>query len=344
MQDLILQGTPEARGTAYTFLLSAARAETFDEAFFVTPFVTRRGAEMLIGIAEAAEVELIDWIVGLDETITAPDALRLVARSAGTRSLRGWTTSPIAPSLHAKVYLMFGRHPNRVLGYIGSANATEGGLSSNIEAGFLVKMRDDFARRLRTEVHRWLGNLAQSPRCIVLGDRELADYARRFRTTREGGKIGAVIGVRRERPISRRTTGDYAWIELAVRGGSSNQIEICRDMATFFTGVEDRDRVEFSLVDQLTGQLFEDNAYRFRGGNSGHRVEVNTGFSRLHNLIEASRRRDIIVFRKSPTPDRYVVEIYPADRAATRALIAQGEQEGRVRRTIAGQRGRNYYV
>lgn len=334
-----------SESTAYSALASAARDQSFHEATFATPFVTRQGVYMLASIASLAEVKRVRWIVGLDGVITTPEALRAITNSSLTASPRGWKQPPGKSSFHAKIYFLHSRRPARIVLYIGSANATEGGLSDNIEAGVLLIGRGADASKLVRMIDLWMSELWSSRGCILLDERTIRRYELTYRRLGPSAKrVARVVGVTRK-PFSQVSpTGSYAWIEVAVRGGSSNQIEICRDMATFFKGSRQVDRVTFELVDGATGIIYAQNAYRFRSANFGHRVEINTHLARSLNLKAASSRRDVVLFRKTRQRKRYVFELLPAKAPGTKKLIADGKRRGRVHKTIPGPGGRQYFL
>ncbi len=104
---MVLQGTKVSESTAYSVLANAARDAVYDEALFVSPFVTKQGVIMLNAITEDAEAKKVHWIVGLDGVITTPAALEAIAESSLTTSLRGWIQSFKEPSLHAKIYMLY---------------------------------------------------------------------------------------------------------------------------------------------------------------------------------------------------------------------------------------------
>lgn len=311
----------------------------------MTPFVTRLGARMLLEVAQQSEADRTHWIVGLDGVITTPEALLAIAASRLTGSFRGWRQDPTAPSFHAKVYILFRRYPPKVTLYVGSANATVGGLSENVEAGFFLNREGKRALDVMRLFRGWLREITSSNHCKPLGDKELNTYSSHYtRPRRATRRVAGVIGVERNVPASTKAVGPFTWIEIAVRGGSSNQIEICKDMATFFTRGRQVERADFSLVEQSTGLRFNGNCYRFRLGNFGHRIEVNTDLARAINLKRAAQRRDIALFRSTASPKRFTIELHPAKAETTKKLIKEGDQQGRVHLTTPAAGGRRFYV
>jgi hypothetical protein len=343
--SIILQGTEKAESSAYSALANIARGDSFERAIFVSPFVTIEGVRRLNGIANDAEVSQVHWLVGLDGVITTPSALRAIARSELTASFKGWSQTGDLPALHAKTYLLFSSKPAKLSLYIGSANATGNGLLSNVEAGMLMILTGVDASKLGAQIFAWLDELYASPACDQLRDEDIKRYKARYRKPRfEMKRVARVVGVERQdtRPITPQP--EFTWIELAVTGGSANQIEICRPMARFFTDGREMDRVEFDLVDARSHRTYSGNGYRLRPANAGHRVEVNTELARAFDLKSASQRGDIILFRKTSSPRRYIIEMHPVKARNTQRLIDQGQQEGRTHRTVAGPTGRLYYV
>jgi len=343
---MVLQGTKLSENTAFSVMANAARTATYDEALFVSPFVTKQGAQMLSAISEDAEVKKIHWIVGLDGVITAPEALEAIAEASLTASLRGWIQSFKEPSLHAKIYMLMRKSPLEIFLYVGSANATGDGLSQNIEAGIFWSCSGQKALSLRHEIDSWLEEIRSSANCKLLDPGERLSYAKKYKRPRRSAKrVAHVVGVGNlESGSQLESRGDYAWIEVAVRGGSSNQIEICKDMASFFTNGRLTDRRDFEVIEKSTGKIYSNNSYRFRTGNFGHRIEVNTDLARSINLQTASQRHDIVLFRKTKSPAQFILELHPAKARSTQKLIRIGEKENRVNRTISGPSGRKYYI
>jgi hypothetical protein len=346
---LVLQGAIISEDSAYSVMANAARSDTYEEALFVAPFVTVQGARMLTGIAQEAEAKQVHWIVGLDGVITTPDALQAIADSIFTSSLRGWSQALNQPSLHAKVYMFFHPSPPKLALYVGSANATGGGLLENVEAGVSWICDQRAALRLRRELGLWFEKLMSSPSCRLLNTAERHNYAAEYRGLKRPaeriGRVGrVVIGAERRTVPMVKPYGKYTWIEIAVRGGSSNQIEICKDMAPFFTGGRQAERVDFDLVDGSTNIVYSNNAYRFRIGNFGHRIEVNTDLARTLNFRAASKRRDIVLLRKTESPTQYIIKLRTKKAQSTWDLIKDGERQGRIHQTISGPSSRKYYV
>src|SRR5262245_30477778 len=163
--QIVLQGTPDSERTAYSVLANAAREATFTEAIFITPFVTQEGARMLNGIADEAEAKTRLWIAGLDGAITTPEALEEITTSAGVTAL-GWRQTRSGQCLHAKVFALRSQRPKRLVLYVGSANATQGGLAENVEAGTLWTLTGLPADQLSQECDKWIEELKQAPVCI----------------------------------------------------------------------------------------------------------------------------------------------------------------------------------
>jgi len=242
--------------------------------------------------------------------------------------------------------MLFTRKPPKLAIYIGSANATGDGLSDNIEAGTLLVLKGTDASQIQQKVLSWLEEMYSSVACKDMNDEEIKSYVARYQKPKRRiiRRVARVIGLERQPIATMKASGPYTWIELAVRGGSSNQIEICKAMAPFFTGGRETDSTDFILVDKASGIAYSGNGYRFRVGNAGHRVEVNTDLARAFDLESASQRRDIILFRQTTSPNRFLIEMYAVKTRNTQQLINEGERQGRVHHTISGPRGRRYYL
>jgi hypothetical protein len=343
--SLILQGTTESSVTAYSVLANAARTEAYERAIFIAPFMTEQGVQMLNEVARLAGSEALLWIVGLDGAITSPQALAALTSFVPHAEQFGWCQDREYPTLHAKVYILRHVQPRKTVLYVGSANATYPGLSENIEAGILRVATGQDSSNVDLEMDTWIESLRKSPCCIELTTTEKERYSRHYHPVRgRGKKVSHVVGGE-ERPRSSAVPqGEKTWIEVAVRGGSANQIEICKDMATFFTRGQSVERVDFELVDAATGIGFANNSYRFRHRNVGYRVEVNTDLAKTLDLQAAAGRRDIVLFERTHSPSVYIISLYPARSQERQHLIDVGEQEGRVRSTTKAPGGRLYYL
>jgi len=342
---LVLQGVTESEVSVYAALSNSAMEGKFDEAVFVTPFATEQGVRMLIDVAEKAEVGSVEWLVGLDQVITTPKALEAILGSNLSKHPKAWKPSYTLPNLHAKLYLLFSVEPCKLVLYVGSSNATPSGLVENLEAGVLVERKGTGAKHFRAEVEKWLKKAIAGSPCVHLTTRLVTAYRGSYKPPRGRIKrVARLVGAVRESVRKSSQTGKYAWIEVAVRGGSSNQIEICKDMAPFFTGGGTLSRVDLTLVHAATGQAYSQNSYRFRAGNVGYRVEVETNLARTMDLKSASRRRDVILFRKTQRPNEYTVELLPAKAKATQELVKQSERANEIKLTTTAPGGRKYRI
>jgi hypothetical protein len=339
------QTAPEP-STTFAALESLANTGEYNEAILVSAFATVRGVDSIAKVFKAADIRRVHWLIGLDGAVTQPKALSLVTALPITKNAFGWQANDQRPSLHAKVFGFWNVKAFKSALYVGSANLTLGGLFSNVEAGSLSVTSGTNARAAIKDVDKWFSGLAKGAE--LLTESIIRDYAGRFRPIRRTSRAleRTIVGEdgKPDEPTAELTdvASNQAWIQVAVTGGSANQIEICRDMAQFFTGATEGGQVDFVLVHGKTNTAFENNWYRFRSGNTGFRVEVNTDLARLMDLRGADSRRDLVVFTRTNRAGTYQIDLVPFNSRQGQQLYAAADRAGRLRRTTSGPSGRWY--
>jgi hypothetical protein len=344
IQTLILQGVGASRHVTHEALLEMVQQCPYSEFTVVSPFLTEDGVRLLLEIADAGKVELVRWIVGLDGVVTTPAGLRLVLQDTRTAKPAAWLQWEPIPALHSKLYCLKNNKPFRIALYVGSANATGAGLKTNVEIGTIIRAIGKKAREIDTELNNFLNQLALSSAMVELNTDLVNRYQKRFKPFRGRHALPKILGVMSFTKPLRLVVPSVAWIEIAVRGGSSNQLEICGHMSMFFRQNDKETRRDIRLIDRRSGKLFSGNAYRFRHGNFGHRIEFNTTLSRDLQLLGAAQKRDLVRFEKSTSPDTYIVDVIPATSKIAKSLRKKAKLANRLYRTIPGKGGRDYYI
>lgn len=306
----------------------------------MSPFVTEDGVNLIGSIADAAQSKSVRWVVGLDGFLTTPQSLVSILKDPRVVDPVAWIQQDSDLSLHSKVYVLKNSRPFRIAVYIGSSNATGTGLTTNVEAGVILSARGGVGRELDSTCASFLEAIIVSRAARVLNETEIAKYRKIYRPFRARRRsLGRIVGT-----DARSETGATAWIEVAVRGGSSNQLEICRRMVPYFLGTQIMERRALTLVDRNTGTSYTGNAYRFREGNFGHRVEFNTRLARKLRLSRAAQERNIVRFHRTLERGTFLVDIVPKRSRLARELRATARRDGRLFRTIGGPGGREYFV
>lgn len=345
---LVFQGGGLQGHVTHIVLLDVVRQFPYAEVSVISPFVSDDGVRVMLRIADAAKAERINWLVGLDGSVTSPRALTSIISDPRTAEPLAWNQTTAGHSLHCKVYFFKSRRPLRVVMYVGSANVTGAGLTSNVEAGAIFVAKSSQARELDRVFQSFRDGL-QTNACVqTINHQVITEYSRNFRPARGRRRIISKI-VGNTVPIVAGPTrsSDFAWIEVAVRGGSGNQMEICQHMAPHFlrgTNGQIKSRRQLVLIDRRTGISYDGNEYRFRTANTGYRVEFNTELARRIGLAAAATRRDFVRFQRTPKSDTFVVDVVPTGSQAANQMRAAARAEGRLFRTIAGPKGREYFV
>ena len=345
---LVFQGAGLSGHVTHAVLLDVVRQFPYESVSIISPFVTYDGVRALLSIMDGARAERINWLIGLDGSVTTPKALTSIIEDPRTDAPLAWIQAIAGHSLHCKVYYFESLRPLRVVMYVGSANVTAAGLTSNVEAGAIFVYRASQARELKGIFKSFIDGLRVDPCVQALDHGTITDYRRTFRPLRGRRRaLDRVVGA--TMPIVEAPThsSDFAWIEAAVRGGSGNQMEICQKMAPYFlqgTGAGVNTRRQLIFIDRNTGVSYTGNEYRFRTANTGYRVEFNTELARTISLAEAAKRRDIVRFQRTSQNDTFVVDVVSADSQAAEQMRAAARTEGRLSRTITGPKGREYFL
>ena len=111
----------------------ALAPEAYQELIVCSPFIDGETAKVLGRAAVAARRAQCGFTI-----VTKPeDRSRIVGAICGTRSQAAAAVIP-GPGLHAKAYLLAGRHREDSVAVVSSVNLTTAGLNKNIELGVLA--------------------------------------------------------------------------------------------------------------------------------------------------------------------------------------------------------------
>jgi len=340
--QLLFQGCSSFSGNILESVRDCADRTDHAETTVISAYASSAGVDELIKVFEHANIASADWLLGMDGIITEPAALERVRTWTKTRCCFGWDNSGNGRSLHAKVFSFFDQRAPQLRLVVGSGNATTGGLSANIEAAVALAFSGSEARDHAGMIEVWFDSLTGASEASRLSPQVIDAYRKKYR--RPSSKARALARVEGGAGTPRRWLSArerFAWIEVVARGGSDNQIEICRDLAGFFAA-DVRSQVPLQIRSKKSGILYSRNVYRFRHRNTGFRVEVDTNLARELDLASASRRRDVIVFTGRRSSSELNVVIYRRGSAAANALVKIAKENGRLYRTASGVGGRYY--
>lgn len=175
-----------AQGGAKRLSIAAAikahvRANPFDSAEIAAAYVTVQGIKALTTILGTPPTQS-RWIVGLDDAISQPDAIKLLIKLPGAE-VRVAKLSP-KRRFHPKVYRFWdaGKANEAVL-VIGSGNLTERGLHENAEAAVLLTSEGPADAAVGAELFSELWALGYTPT-----EADLAAYAKRYEAAKRQRK------------------------------------------------------------------------------------------------------------------------------------------------------------
>jgi HKD family nuclease len=127
--------------TTYDLLSDLLSKTDADSLFFASAYVTQAGVNRIETLLDQHQIGTCVAVFGLDGTVTQPKAIESAIDL-------GWTLRLVEGGrhhFHPKIALTGDSPPDPFAeaygGYIGSANFTQGGLISNIEAGLIVQER-----------------------------------------------------------------------------------------------------------------------------------------------------------------------------------------------------------
>ncbi|MFN8458460.1 MAG: phospholipase D-like domain-containing protein [Anaerolineae bacterium] len=115
--------------------------EQFKEVRIAVAFMSQGGLDIIKPSLEAnLQAEgYVEFLVGLDMTVTEPKALQFVYELSKTANIAIFCLTPFTPGTiyHPKLYLF--RKDDRVMSIIGSSNLTTSGLKTNLEINVAIQ-------------------------------------------------------------------------------------------------------------------------------------------------------------------------------------------------------------
>lgn len=147
------------------------------EAYIAVAFLKCSGLKLIKSCIDEilSEKGNVNFIVGLDLYITEPDALyELLGLCQTKHRLKVYLYSSKNSTFHPKMYAS--KRSNKVSVLIGSANLTNGGLSSNVEASIYSKNAHD----LFEECKMFFSNLIVNSDCKQASAFAIHEYEQRY--------------------------------------------------------------------------------------------------------------------------------------------------------------------
>ena len=224
-------GTFDSETLQYTAQVANSVTQTT-----ITPTVNHSGASYVIKLGGVEDsdgtVSLASGSNVLDGYITEPRAIELLMAkfSGGIRC----SESPEPETMfHAKTYCFDDeRRCGQVAFLIGSSNLSSAGLIKNREAGLLLRLDTNEVDSARGVWESWWQQTwtVASPATPAL----VAEYATRFRRSSRPPAPDRKSGETEEQGQTAIGTATELWLGVQVTGGASNQLELPREVVSFF--------------------------------------------------------------------------------------------------------------
>lgn len=353
VKQIVAQGDPQATSIAVA-IEQALQGLDLDRLDVAVAYATIPGVEALRQ-AVGGWPDATRWVVGLDDAITQPSAIDLLAKLPNTE-VRLASLASEGRRFHPKLYCLWSSaDPQLCVAVIGSANMTLHGLNRNGEVGvILVAENGDEAETLKN-VWSQMNSLGKDlPEWDL--DNYRAQHDRARRTRQRLVKIGAIPpDVEADETTDKvpafdgnPVTATLAWTEGASPSAGGRDLEFPRDMMPFFrlssTPSEKRFRMAPDRIFPLTFTMRTDNQM-WRLLFSRDSIFAGIARESLRPVAGNSNRSDLaIVFRRAAGGADYDVDFLQIGSPEYDALVAKSRALGVVSRTRnPGGRHFGYY-
>lgn len=285
-----------------------------------------------------------EWVIGLDDALTQPDAVDLI------RNQPGATVLIVKPSprrrFHPKAYVFQARR-RRDATYVllGSANLTAAALSDNAETAILTTVRTPEGK-LQVEA-MWASLRTQG---VPPTDEDLLEYRTRYSRARQlRRRLDAFLSppMERDRPILASDAADLdpahatvCWIECGNITGFGRQLELTRELALYF-GVGPPGGPAHALRYVLSDGSATDLTIAYRG-NQMWRLQLTNAVPEVRMGLRPAlpnggygRSPYVAVFERSEHPGTLRLWFVGVATDAAHDLESRSGEHGTSRRTSA---------
>ena len=265
--ELFLQ-SPGVNSATYMALYGLVCNAAYTRMRTAIAFASRNGVSLLAEAITARSQSLsTDLVVGLDGMITEPRAIEELSSLFPGR-VRCFESREVDTMFHAKTFCFDDEQEEGQFALlVGSSNLSAAGLLKNREGGLLLKLDAGEAHMSRCDWETWWGqiwSLAQPVTAALV-----ANYAGKYRRSRRLLAPDRISGRRREDARVNIRNANELWLEVgAITGGSSNQLEIPREVITFFQVDPNRFQTRHHIVFTHAGHIWASSlmAYYMRNG------------------------------------------------------------------------------
>lgn len=274
------------------------------------------------------------WIIGLDDAISQPEALKYLLNKKNTE-VRIAKMTP-TKRFHPKLYCIWSSMNNsRFISAIGSGNMTLNGLRNNGEVAVLLSAEtEDEAYDLRSQwLAMWkLGN--------PLTEKIITEYSKQYKQGASQRKKLSDAGISPPEPDPHDFVGEesefdgdpskasIAWLEAGSASAGGRDLEFPKQMMPFFRLQKSPSQKVFEMkpgaLHNLTFTKRLDNQmWRLLFSNDA--IQDCVGRNNLRPLTGGNRSDLAIVFLRTNGKCDFQVRMLPIDGAAFKKLVKQSE-------------------
>lgn len=330
--ELLLQ-SPSNSNVMYTALSQLATDAAYSRVRTALAFASRGGVSLLVASLTARTTPLsTSIVVGLDGYITEPRAIELLMAQFPGR-VRCFESPEPETMFHAKTYCFDDEQPSgQVALLIGSSNLSSAGLIKNREGGLLLRLDAHEVNPARGVWDSWWHQIwtAANPATPAL----IARYATRFRRSSRPPAPDRKSGGREEQGQTDIGTATELWLGVQVTGGSSNQLEVPRDVVSFFQIDPNDQGGRLDLVFIGAGTTWTKSFMAYYVANSMWRINLDTD---IPQVATRTLRGRFIRLRRTALPHTYELNVSTA--AAILALRTASRALGNIRTTPSREYG-----
>ena len=325
--ELFLQ-SPGANSATYIALYGLVCNAAYTRMRTAIAFASRNGVSLLAEAITARPQSLsTDLVVGLDGRITEPRAIEELSSLFPGR-VRCFESREVDTMFHAKTFCFDDEQEEGQFALlVGSSNLSAAGLLKNREGGLLLKLDAGEAHVSRCDWETWWGQIWSSAQPVTAA--LIADYAGKYRRSRRLLAPDRISGRRREQARVNIRNANELWLEVgAITGGSSNQLEIPREVVTFFRIDPNRFQTRRQIVFTHAGHRWASNLMAYYMRNGMWRINLDTSIPE----VSARMLRGLFVrFSRTEVPDTY--EFSALNAAVVRPLQVASRALGNSRTT-----------
>jgi HKD family nuclease len=306
--ELFLQ-SPKTSSAAFMALSRLVSNATYTRMRTAIAFASRDGVSLLAkAIGTRTEPLSIKMVVGLDGHITEPKAIEQLS-NLFPNEVRCFESLEADTMFHAKTFCFDDEQDKGHFALlIGSSNLSVAGLLKNREGGLLLKLDAGEAHVSRRNWETWWQQVWNTAQPVT--PNLIAQYTTRYRHSRRMPSPDRISGHRREHATVSIRNANELWLEVgAITGGSANQLEIPREIVTFFRVDPNRFQVRRLLVFTRDGHRWGSNLMAYYMRNGMWRINLNTSIPE----VSGKKLRGLFVrFKRTKVLDNYEFSVLKA--------------------------------